>query len=71
MRTIILVLGISSSLLLLSLSKTDRTVYVCGDSSIYHVSTGHSALDKCTHTLYNMSESKAIKEGKRICKCRY
>lgn len=49
---------------------TQVTVYVCGESKIYHKSKSHSALDRCKTGITKMTESKAKGLGKRICKCK-
>lgn len=61
---------VSLILLLGFVVKPTSTVYVCGNSQVYHNSKTHSALKKCTHGLIEMEEAKAKKLGKRKCACR-
>ena len=53
-----------------STTKLLDTVYVCGQSGIYHPSKYHSALGRCKHKIYTMTEAEAIRIGKRHCRCR-
>lgn len=47
-----------------------KTVYVCGQSKIYHPTDTHGALKRCKSGITSMSEADAKDMGKRICKCK-
>ncbi|MBA4240914.1 MAG: hypothetical protein C0448_09305 [Sphingobacteriaceae bacterium] len=52
-------------------TKTENIkVYVCGESKIYHPTKDHSALGRCKHSIFEMTEKEAIKQGKKECKCK-
>ncbi|WP_159038423.1 hypothetical protein [Brumimicrobium mesophilum] len=53
-------------------SKPDSatTVYVCGESKIYHKIKSHAALGRCKSGITKMTEAKAEELGKRVCKCK-
>lgn len=49
----------------------DSNVYVCGKSTIYHLTNSHAALKRCTSGITKMKESEALDLGKRVCRCKF
>lgn len=60
----------STENLIVDENSSETTVYVCGKSKIYHKTTSHSALGRCKSGITKITESKAKRLGKRVCKCK-